>query len=96
MLVAMLPTRITYPLFAAALQVFAEHQPDPAGIAAGMRDAGLATEVTTESGDSAAPPTASPPAADPPGAKEPTSSATTSPARRTPAPGQAEAGLSKG
>jgi SAM-dependent methyltransferase len=49
MLVAMLPTRITYPLFAAALQVFAEHQPDPAGIAAGMRDAGLATEVTTES-----------------------------------------------
>ena len=49
MLVVMLPVRITYPLFAAALEVFAEDQPDPAGIATAMRDAGLAAEVTRES-----------------------------------------------
>ncbi len=49
MLVVMLPTRITYPLFGEALKVFAEHQPDPADIAAAMRDSGLAAAVTQDS-----------------------------------------------
>ncbi len=49
MLVLMLPTRITYPLFRDALKVFAEHQPDPADIAAAMRDADLAAVVTEHS-----------------------------------------------
>jgi SAM-dependent methyltransferase len=49
MLVAMLPAQISYPLFAGALRVFAEHQPDPADIADQMRDAGLTAEVTQDS-----------------------------------------------
>jgi SAM-dependent methyltransferase len=49
MLVAMLPARITYPLFADALKLFEQHQPDPAGIATAMRDAGLSAEVTQDS-----------------------------------------------
>jgi ubiquinone/menaquinone biosynthesis C-methylase UbiE len=48
MLVVMLPTRITYPLFGDALRLFAEHQPDPAGIAGLMGDAGLRAELTHE------------------------------------------------
>lgn len=46
MLVVMLPTQISYPLFAAALRAFDEHQPDPAEFARDMRDAGLRAEVT--------------------------------------------------
>ena len=49
MLVVMLPTRISYPLFADALKLFAQRQPDPAGIAAAMRGAGLRAELTYES-----------------------------------------------
>jgi 2-polyprenyl-3-methyl-5-hydroxy-6-metoxy-1,4-benzoquinol methylase len=49
MLVAMLPTQINYPLFAVALELFAERQPDPAAIAGQMTGAGLRTEVTYES-----------------------------------------------
>lgn len=36
-----LPRRLEYPLFTAALDRFAEHQPEPDGIAGVMRDAGL-------------------------------------------------------
>ena len=46
MLVVMLPTEISYPLFAAALRAFTDQQPDPAEIARDMRDAGLRAEVT--------------------------------------------------
>ena len=49
MLVVMLPARIGYPLFAEALALFAARQPDPDGIAAAMRAAGLAAEVSYES-----------------------------------------------
>lgn len=49
MLVVMLPARIGYPLFAAALELFAERQPDPAGIAAAMRATGLQAELSFES-----------------------------------------------
>jgi SAM-dependent methyltransferase len=45
MLVVMLPTEISYPLFAAALRAFTDQQPDPANIARDMRDAGLRAEV---------------------------------------------------
>jgi len=45
MLVVMLPTEISYPLFAAALRVFAGRQPDPAEVAGEMRSAGLRAEV---------------------------------------------------
>jgi ubiquinone/menaquinone biosynthesis C-methylase UbiE len=48
MLVVMLPTMISYPLFRRALEVFAERQPDPADIAGAMQSAGLAVEVTYE------------------------------------------------
>jgi ubiquinone/menaquinone biosynthesis C-methylase UbiE len=48
MLVVTLPTMISYPLFRRALEVFAEHQPDPADIAGAMQAAGLAVEVTYE------------------------------------------------
>jgi ubiquinone/menaquinone biosynthesis C-methylase UbiE len=47
-LVVMLPTTISYPLFRRALEVFEEHQPDPADIAGAMHTAGLAVEVTYE------------------------------------------------
>jgi ubiquinone/menaquinone biosynthesis C-methylase UbiE len=43
LLVVMLPTRIEYPLFAAALQRFTERQPDPADISAYLSSAGLLT-----------------------------------------------------
>ncbi|MEV6981833.1 class I SAM-dependent methyltransferase [Sphaerisporangium sp. NPDC051017] len=45
-LVAMLPTRIEYPLFDAALRLFRQRQPDPEDIATAMRDSGLAAELT--------------------------------------------------
>jgi len=47
-LVVMLPTTISYPLFHRALEVFEEHQPDPADIAEAMGTAGLAVKVTYE------------------------------------------------
>ncbi len=49
LLVVMLPTRISYPLFAAALKRFTEGQPDPARMAESMRAAGLRAELTYES-----------------------------------------------
>jgi trans-aconitate methyltransferase len=49
MLVVMLPARVHYPLFADALKLFAQRQPDPANIAEAMRDAGLRAELTYES-----------------------------------------------
>jgi len=48
MLVVTLPTMVSYPLFRRALEVFAEHQPDPADIAEAMQAAGLAVEMTYE------------------------------------------------
>lgn len=48
MLVAMLPARISYPLFTAALQRFVDGQPDPARMAEAMRAAELQTELTYE------------------------------------------------
>jgi ubiquinone/menaquinone biosynthesis C-methylase UbiE len=49
MLIVMLPKQISYPLFAAALKLFTDQQPDPADVASEMRGAGLDTEVTYES-----------------------------------------------
>ncbi len=49
LLVVMLPTRIEYPLFAAALALFERLQPDPEAIAAAMRAAGLAVDLQYES-----------------------------------------------
>ena len=49
MLVVMLPDELTYPLFAAARELFAQQQPDPAGVAGEMRAAGLDTGLTYES-----------------------------------------------
>lgn len=49
MLVVMLPTVISYPLFGAALELFARRQPDPAEITDQMRAAGLEAELTLES-----------------------------------------------
>jgi trans-aconitate methyltransferase len=49
MLVVQLPGRISYPLFAAALELFAAHQPGPDQIAESMRAAGLRAELTYES-----------------------------------------------
>jgi ubiquinone/menaquinone biosynthesis C-methylase UbiE len=49
LLVVMLPTRIDYPLFADALELFERLQPDPADVAADMRQAGLQAEVTYDS-----------------------------------------------
>lgn len=49
MLAVMLPKRISYPLFAAALKLFTDLQPDPAGVAEEMRSAGLDAELTYES-----------------------------------------------
>jgi ubiquinone/menaquinone biosynthesis C-methylase UbiE len=48
MLVVMLPTTISYPLFGAALELFNRQQPDPAGIAAQMTAAGLEAELDYE------------------------------------------------
>jgi SAM-dependent methyltransferase len=49
MLVVQLPAQISYPLFGEALELFSSQQPDPADIAAAMRAAGLAAELTYES-----------------------------------------------
>jgi 2-polyprenyl-3-methyl-5-hydroxy-6-metoxy-1,4-benzoquinol methylase len=49
MLVVMLPTQISYPLFAAALELFTAHQPDPAIIAGNMHTAGLYSALTYQS-----------------------------------------------
>lgn len=49
MLVVMLPTQISYPLFADALRLFTSLQPDPADIAEHMQNAGLETELSYES-----------------------------------------------
>jgi ubiquinone/menaquinone biosynthesis C-methylase UbiE len=49
MLVVMLPTSISYPLFAAALDLFTRQQPDPAEVAAAMGTAGLRVELSFES-----------------------------------------------
>jgi ubiquinone/menaquinone biosynthesis C-methylase UbiE len=46
LLVVTLPTLISYPLFRRALEVFAEHQPKPEGIAEAMQADGLAVEMT--------------------------------------------------
>ncbi|MDQ2883761.1 MAG: methyltransferase domain-containing protein [Actinomycetota bacterium] len=48
LLIVMLPTSIEYPLFQAAHERFRELQPDPQAIAAAMRDAGLAVELSYE------------------------------------------------
>ena len=49
MLVVMLPKRVSYPLFAAALKLFTDQQPDPADVADEMRSAGLDAELAYES-----------------------------------------------
>lgn len=49
MLVIMLPTRISYPLFADALALFSEQQPDPESVVEDMRGSGLAAELNYES-----------------------------------------------
>lgn len=46
LLVVMLPVRIEYPLFPAALELFEQRQPDPEEIAAVMRSAGLAVDLS--------------------------------------------------
>jgi SAM-dependent methyltransferase len=48
-LVVMLPTRIEYPLFEAALEVFAKHQPDPGDMASALEGAGLEVDLSYES-----------------------------------------------
>ena len=45
MLVIMLPTTISYPLFGAALKLFTECQPDPVDVAGEMQRAGLRAEL---------------------------------------------------
>jgi ubiquinone/menaquinone biosynthesis C-methylase UbiE len=47
-LVVSLPPWLDYPLFSAALERFARHQPESATIVAAMRDAGLETEEVIE------------------------------------------------
>jgi len=49
MLVVMLPTQISYPLFAAALDLFTAGQPDPAVIVGNVRTAGLHAALTYQS-----------------------------------------------
>lgn len=49
LLVVMLPARIEYPLFSAALELFERLQPDPEEISAAMRSAGLAVDLRYES-----------------------------------------------
>lgn len=49
MLVVMLPTQISYPLFAAARELFTARQPDPAVIAGNVRTAGLYSALTYQS-----------------------------------------------
>lgn len=47
-LLVSLPPRLEYPIFTAALDRFAENQPDPDKLAADMRAAGLRAELTYE------------------------------------------------
>lgn len=47
--VVMLPTRIGYPLFSAALKLFEQHQPNPAGIVDMLASADLRAELTYDS-----------------------------------------------
>jgi SAM-dependent methyltransferase len=49
LLIIMLPTRIQYPLFRDAIELFESVQPDPETIAGYLRDAGLKTSVSYES-----------------------------------------------
>jgi SAM-dependent methyltransferase len=49
LLVVMLPARIEYPLFAAALELFERLQPDPEAIADAMRTADLSVDLRYES-----------------------------------------------
>ena len=49
MLVVMLPSTITYPLFADAVELFARLQPDPAEIVDAMRSAGLRADLSYDS-----------------------------------------------
>jgi SAM-dependent methyltransferase len=49
MLVVMLPPQVSYPLFAAALELFTDQQPDPADVAGIMRGAGLGVDLAYES-----------------------------------------------
>lgn len=49
LLVVMLPIRIDYPLFTAALELFERLQPDPEDVAAAMRAAGLRVDLRYES-----------------------------------------------
>jgi hypothetical protein len=49
LLVVMLPTRIDYPLFSAALELFEELQPDPHDVTTAMRASGLHVDVQYES-----------------------------------------------
>lgn len=49
LLVVMLPTVITYPLFDDALDLFTRRQPDPAGISDDMRSAGLRVDLAYDS-----------------------------------------------
>ena len=48
LLVVMLPTRIAYPLFSKAIELFQRLQPDPEQVALEMRNSGLETEMTYE------------------------------------------------
>ncbi|WP_063055566.1 class I SAM-dependent methyltransferase [Nocardia salmonicida] len=49
LLVVMLPTRIDYPLFPAALELFERLQPDPEDVAASMSAAGLTVDLSYDS-----------------------------------------------
>jgi 2-polyprenyl-3-methyl-5-hydroxy-6-metoxy-1,4-benzoquinol methylase len=49
LLVVMLPTRIDYPLFSAALELFEQLQPDPHDVATAMRVSGLHVDMQYES-----------------------------------------------
>lgn len=46
LLIVTLPPRLEYPIFQAALDRFAAHQPEPEDLVRNMRDAGLTAEVT--------------------------------------------------
>ncbi|MCF6524692.1 class I SAM-dependent methyltransferase [Streptomyces sp. JJ36] len=48
LLVVTIPPKLDYPLFQEALDRFADRQPEPEAVAAGMRRAGLAVTHTTE------------------------------------------------
>jgi protein-L-isoaspartate O-methyltransferase len=48
-MIVMLPARISYPLFTAALERFERLQPEPAAVAAALADSGLETGLTYDS-----------------------------------------------